>query len=204
MALVLRILLFVFAVALGAVGAFMALRPTPRPLPDPPALVTQMREVTRLETLQVSLYKKVTFSPEPSASDALWKDVINFAAYSIRKPQGRAIVFAEVHLGYDFQSISTSSLQVSGSKVDVVLPPLEVKVELRPGETEVIDSNLDTQETAQLLERARIAFEKEVRADPRLKERARLSAERALRALFLSVGFTEVRFVDQLKQASAG
>jgi hypothetical protein len=204
MALVLRILLFVLAVALGAVGAFFALRPSARPLPDPPALVLQMREVTRLETLDVALYKKVTFSPEPSATDALWKDVINFAAYSIRKPQGRAIVFADVHLGYDFQRIDTTSLQVSGSRVDVVLPPLEVKVELRPGETEVIDSNLDSQETAQLLERARIAFEKEVRADPRLKERARLSAERSLRALFLSVGFTEVRFVDRLTQASAG
>jgi hypothetical protein len=49
-----------------------------------------------------------------------------------------------------------------------------------------------------------VAFEKEVRADPRLKERARQSAERSLRALFLTVGFTEVRFVDQLTQASAG
>ena len=204
MGLVLRILLFVFAVALGAVGAFFALRPAPRPLPDPPALVTQMREVARLETLEVSLYKKVTFSPEPVGTDALWKDVINWAAYSIRTPRGRAIVFADVHLGYDFQRIDTSSLQVSGSRVDVVLPPLEVKVVLRPGETEVIDSNLNSQETAHLLERARVAFEKEVRADPRLKERARLSAERSLRALFLTVGFTEVRFVDRLTQASAG
>jgi hypothetical protein len=81
---------------------------------------------------------------------------------------------------------------------------MEVKVELRPGETEVIDSNLDSQETAQLLERARLAFEKEVRADPRLKDRAQVSAERALRALFLSVGFTEVRFVDTLTPGSAG
>ena len=204
MGLVLRILLFVLAVSLGAVGTFFALRPTARQLPEPPALVTQMREVTRLETLQVSLYKKVTFSPEPGATDALWKDVINWAAYSIRTPRGRAIVFADVHLGYDFQRIDASSLRVSGSTVDVVLPPVEIKVELKPGETEVIDSNLNSQETAHLLERARQAFEKEVRADPRLKERARLSAERSLRALFLSVGFTEVRFVDQLAHASAG
>ncbi len=204
MGLVLRILLFVLAVALGAVGTFFALRPMARPLPDPPALVTQMREVARLETLDVALYKKVTFSPEPNATDSTWKDVINWAAYSIRKPQGRAIVFADAHLGYDFQRIDTSSLRVSGSRVEVVLPPLEVKVELRPGETEVINSNLDSQETAHLLERARLAFEKEVRADPRLRDRARVSAERSLRALFLSVGFTEVRFVDTLTQASAG
>ncbi|MBN1204988.1 MAG: DUF4230 domain-containing protein [Myxococcaceae bacterium] len=204
MGLVLRILLLLVAAALGALGAFALLRPQPRPLPDPPALVLQMREVTRLETLEVSLYKKVNFSPEPTASDALWKDVINWAAYSLRTPRGRAIVFADVHLGYDFQRIDTSSLQVSGTRVDVVLPPVEVKVVIRPGETEIIDSNLDSQETAHLLERARIAFEREVSMDARLKERARQSAERSLRALFLSLGFTEVRFVERLAPASPG
>ena len=201
---VLRILLFVSAVALGALGAYVFLRAPARLLPDPPALVLQMREVTRLETLDVSLYKKVTFSPEPVATDALWKDVINWAAYSLNTPRGRAIVFADVHLGYDFQRIDTSSLQVVGTRVDVALPPLEVKVELRPGETEVIDSNLDSQQTAHLLERARMAFELEAGNDARLKERARQSAERSLRALFLTLGFTEVRFVDHLTPLTPG
>lgn len=201
---VLRILLFIGAVSLGAVGTYFALRPQARLLPDPPALVTQMREVTRLETLEVSLYKKVTFSPEPVATDALWKDVINWAAYSLHTPRGRAIVFADVHLGYDFQRIDTSSLQVVGTRVDVVLPPLEVKVELRPGETEIIDSNLDSQQTAYLLEKARAAFEVEASNDSRLKERARQSAERSLRALFLSLGFTEVRFVERLTPVTPG
>jgi hypothetical protein len=204
MGLVLRIFLFVAAVALGAVGTFFALRPQPRVLPDPPALVLQMREVTRLETLDVSLYKKVSFSQEPTASDALWKDVINWAAYSLHTPKGRAIVFADVHLGYDFQRIDTSSLRVVGSRVDVVLPPLEVKVELRPGETEVIDSNLDSEQTALLLEKARLAFQKEVSFDQRLKDRARQSAERSLRALFLSLGFTEVHFVEKLSPITPG
>ena len=204
MGLILRILLLVAAVALGAVGTFFALRPQPRVLPDPPALVLQMREVTRLETLDVSLYKKVTFSQEPTASDALWKDVINFAAYSLNKKEGRAIVFADVHLGYDFQRIDTSSLRVVGSQVDVVLPPLEIKVELKPGETEVIDSNLDSAQTALLLEQARLAFQKEVNFDQRLKDRARQSAERSLRALFLTLGFTEVRFVEKLSPVTPG
>lgn len=204
MGLVLRILLLVAAVALGAVGTFFALRPQPRVLPDPPALVLQMREVTRLETLDVSLYKKVTFSPEPTASDALWKDVIHFAASSLNKKEGRAIVFADVHLGYDFQRIDTSSLQVVGSRVDVVLPPLEIKVELKPGETEVIDSNLNSEQTAFLLEKARLAFHKEVTFDQRLKDRARQSAERSLRALFFSLGFTEVRFVEKLSPLTPG
>jgi hypothetical protein len=204
MGIVLRLLVLVFAAVIGALGAFIALRPPPKVMPDPPALVTQMREVTRLETLEVSVYKKVSFSPEPGASDALWKDVISWASYGIRNPRGRAIVFAELHLGYDFQRIDTSNLQVSGTRVDVVLPPLEVKVELRPGETEIIDSNLDSQETASLLEKARLAFEREAHNDVKLKQRARNSAERSLRALFLSLGFTEVRFVDKLTPITPG
>ncbi len=203
--LLLRVLFLLIALAAGAVGAFLLLRPKPPALPDTPALVTRVREVARLETLDVSLYKKVEFSPEPQATNSLWKDVINWAAYSINTPRGRAIVFADVHLGYDFGRLDGSSLRVQGTRVDVALPPLEVKVELKPGETEVIGSNLDSAQTTLLLEKAREAFEREVKGDARLKERARRSAENTLRVLFLSVGFREVNVVDVLPPpATAG
>jgi len=201
---VMRFLLLLTAVALGALTTYAFFRPEQPVLPDTPALVSQMREVTRLETLDVSLYKKVDFSPRPQASDSLWKDVVSWASYSLRMPRGRAIVFADVHLGFDFQRIEASSLRVSGTRVEVVLPPLDVRVELKPGETEVIDSNLDSEETAKLLELARTAFEREVRADAQLQQRARQSAERSLRALFLSLGFREVSFVNSIPVGSAG
>lgn len=201
---VLRFLLLLIAMALGALAAYVVLRPQQPVLPDAPALALQVREVARLETLEVSLYKKVDFSPHPEASDSLWKDVLNWASYSLRMPRGRAIVFADVHLGYDIQRIGPASLHIAGTRVDVVLPPLDVRVELRPGETEVIDSNLDSQETAKLLELARKAFEREVKADQRLQDKARQSAERSLRALFLTLGFREVHFVDSLPVSTAG
>jgi hypothetical protein len=203
--LLLRVSFLLVALVAGALGAFVLLRPKPPALPDTPALVTRVREVARLETLDVSLYKKVEFSPEPQATDKLWKDVINWAAYSINTPRGRAIVFADVHLGYDFGRLDGSSLRVQGTRVDVALPPLEVKVELKPGETEIIGSNLDSAETTLLLEKAREAFEREVKADARLKQKARRSAENTLRALFLSAGFREVNVVDVLPPpATAG
>lgn len=202
--LLLRILIPLGAAALGALGAFLLLRPKPPALPDVPALVTQVREVARLETLEVSLYKKVEFSPEPEASNSLWKDVVNWASYTLNTPRGRAIVFASVHLGYDLGRIDATTLRVQGTRVDVALPPLEVKVELKPGETEIIGSNLDSEQTAQLLEKAREAFWREVSSDVRLRERARRSAEQSLRALFYSVGFREVVFVDTLPPATAG
>jgi Protein of unknown function (DUF4230) len=203
--LLLRVLFLVVSLAAGAVGAFLWLRPKPTPLPDTPALVTRVREVARLETLDVSLYKKVEFSPEPQATESLWKDVINWARYSINTPRGRAIVFADVHLGYDFGQLDGSSMRIQGTRVDVALPPLEVKVELKPGETEIIGSNLDSAQTTLLLEKAREAFEREVKGDARLKQKARRSAENTLRALFLSAGFREVHVVDVLPPpATAG
>lgn len=199
-----RVLTVLAAAALGALGAWLVLRPPPPAFPDTASVVQQMREVARLETLDVALYKKVSFTPEPEASDALWKDVIAWARFAIQNPHGRAIVFADAHLGFDFQRFDASNLHVAGTRVDVVLPPLEVQVALRPGETEIIDSNLDSAQTAQLLEKARLAFEREVRSDTRLQERARQSAERSLRALLLTLGFREVRFVPSLPKGTAG
>jgi hypothetical protein len=199
-----RVLTVLLGAALGALGVWLLLRPPPMLLPDTPSVVQQMRDVARLETLDVALYKKVSFTPEPQATDVLWKDVLLWAKHAIENPHGRAIVFADAHLGFDFQRFDASHLQVAGTRVYVVLPPLEVKVELRPGETEVIDSNLDSAQTAQLLEKARLAFEQEVRADSRLQQRARDSAQRSLRGLLLTLGYREVHFVDTLPTATAG
>ncbi|RJS22551.1 DUF4230 domain-containing protein [Corallococcus sp. H22C18031201] len=199
-----RVLSVLAAAVLGAAGTWLLLRPPSPSLPDTPSVVQQMRDVARLETLDVSLYKKVVFTPQPEAQDALWKDVIAWARYTLQDPHGRAIVFADAHLGFDFQRFGPESLRVTGTRVDVVLPPLEVQVSLRPGETEIIDSNLDSAQTAELLEKARLAFEREVREDARLQERARQSAERALRALLFTLGYREVRFVDRLPLGTAG
>jgi hypothetical protein len=49
-----------------------------------------------------------------------------------------------------------------------------------------------------------VAFERDVAADERLKARARASAEQSIRALFLGVGFGEVRFVSDLTGPGAG
>ncbi len=193
----LRNLLLLLALGLGVgAGAMLAARlvPARRPLPDPPAVVTQVREVARLETLHVSLYKKIAFSPEPAAADSFWGDVAGWLRHTFRAPQGKAIVFADAELGLDLAKLGPESLRVEGRKVDLTLPPVRVQVVLRPADTEIIGSNLDSAETAHLFELARRAFEREVEADAALRARARGSAERALRGLLLSLGFEEVTF----------
>jgi hypothetical protein len=200
-----RLLLVVlFGLAAGAgLGLTARLGRRPPALPDPPAVAIRIRELARLETLEVSLYKKVTFSPEPSPADSLWGDVSGWLRHVLRTPRGKAIVFANARLGLDLARLDASSIRVSGREVFVVLPPLRTTVELRPDETEILGSNLDSAETARLLELARAAFERQVDADAALRARARASAERHIEALLRTLGFAAVHFVDALPAGGA-
>ena len=194
------LLLLVLGAALFGVGylvARSAARPAERP-PELPTVVERMREVARLEALEVNVYKKVSYDPEPVASGNVWRDVFAWAKAALAPSHGRAIVFGTVRVGLDLSRLTEQSLGVQGGRVDVVLPPLQTHAEVRPAETEVIRSNLDSAETGQLLELARAAFEQDARNDAALQARARSSAERALRGLLLSLGFREVRFVAAL------
>ena len=117
--------LLVFGLALGA-GLGLALRLARRApaLPDPPAVALQIREVARLETLEVTLYKKVAFAPEPTPADSFWGDVQGWMRHTFRTPRGKAIVFAVARLGLDLSRLDASSVRVAGREAFVVLPPL--------------------------------------------------------------------------------
>jgi hypothetical protein len=82
--------------------------------------------------------------------------------------------------------------------VEVVLPRVQTRIELLPAQTEIIGSNLDSEQTAQLFDAAKNAFEGEVSADKELLQKARASAQQSLRSLFVGLGFAEVEFVEQL------
>ena len=193
----LSLLVLGLGLGLGLFLAWRLLSPRPPP-PDPPAVVEKVRQVARLETLEVQLYKKVTFAPEPTPGDSVWADLAGWVRHTLARPHGKAIVFAVAHVGLDVSRLGPEQVQVRGREVALVLPPLVTRVELRPGETEVIGSNLDSAETARLLELATVAFQREVEADRVLQGRARAAAEQALTALLLQVGVSRVEFVERL------
>lgn len=197
------ILLFgVSAFILGGLAlAWWRASPPPK-LPDGPTVILKMREVARLETLDVTEYKKVSFAPDPPPASSFWKEVKAWAKFNVNPSHGKAIVFAHLHVGLSLAHLDAQHLRIRGAAVELVLPPLETRVELLPGELEVIDSNLSSAETAQLLQLAKDAFEHEAQADPTLQSRAQKSAERALRGLLVTLGFREVRFVPQLPAES--
>ena len=189
----------------GAVAFWALTRHPDAPAPPAaPVVVERMREVARLEALELQVYKKISYAPEPEPTGALWKDVLAWARTSLFPSRGRAIVFGTVHLGVDLSKLDSRRIRIHGGRIEVALPPTVAQVELRPGETEIIASNLDSAQTAQLLELARTAFEREAQADPALQARARGSAERALTGLLLSLGFREVVFVDALPGPGSG
>lgn len=176
----------------------------PRHPPDPPSLIEKVREVARLETLDVTLYKKVDFEPDPEPPSSLPAQIAQWASWTASPPHGKAIVFADVHVGFDLAHLDASSIRSEGRVIWMVLPPTVTTVEMKPGDTEVVSSNLDSAGTAKLLEKAKWEIATDVEKDGTLQLRARDSAERALRAVFLSTGYREVRFVDALPGVPTG
>lgn len=194
----LKLLLFGVAIGVGAALVLSLVTRRPPPVPDPPAVMEQVKDVARLETLEVTLYKKVSFAPDPAPSGSTLGDLGGWLRFTFNAPKGKAVVFAKAHLGIDAAQLDASRVRLEGRVATLALPPVKARVELLPGETEVIGSNLDSEQTAKLFDLAKQAFEREVNADLELQRRARESAERSIRALLITAGFAEVRFVDAL------
>src|SRR6185436_18596377 len=106
----LKVVPWLFAVVAVAVAAAL-LRVERLAAAEPPAVIERIREVQRLEVLEVTVHKKVTFAPE-------------------------------------------------------VVPSV------LPAETEVVASNLDSAQTAAMLESAQGELRASVASDPRLRQRA--------------------------------
>lgn len=191
------------AVAVVAIAAGLGIgqklyAPKPRTQPNMPAVIQQMRTVARLESLDVLLFKKISFSPDPHPTGSMLGDVLSWAKFTLHPPHGKAIVFAEAHLGVDMQKLDAKSVRKVGDTLYVRLPKVAVRVELRPGDTEIIDSSLDSKQTAQLFAVAKEAFSEQVNGDRQLINKAKSSAAMAIQGLLLQAGFRQVRFVDQL------
>jgi Protein of unknown function (DUF4230) len=163
-------------------------------VPDSPAVATRVRDVLRLTTLDVTLYKKISFAPDPVPSGTVWQALYQWARFTVHAPHGRAIVFARVELSYELPADPAAWLSVDRDRARVALPAPHAHVELLPAETEVIDSNLDSAQTAQLLELARVAFQRAAEADPDLRQRADRGARQAIEALLRQLGFHAVDF----------
>src|SRR4029079_7604220 len=109
------------------------------------------REVQRLEVLEVTVHKRITFAPDPKEQATLLGNVIQYARETVAPRRGKAIVFAQARFFVDLRRLKSHQTSVNGDEVRLQLPEPEVEASLMPGETEVITSNLDSADTAALL-----------------------------------------------------
>jgi hypothetical protein len=187
----LKLVPWLFAVAAVAVAAAL-LRVERLAAAEPPTVIERIREVQRLEVLEVTVHKKVTFAPDPAPQPTLLAGVWAYARETVAPRRGKAIVFAQARFFVDLRRVRPEQLHVSGDEVTLELPEPEVEAGLLPGETEVITSNLDSAQTAALLEAAQGELEASVARDARLRARAREAAVRTVTGLLKGLGFRKV------------
>lgn len=183
---------------LGAGAVWYELRVKGTHLPEAQAVTQQIREVAKLETLDVTAYKKIVFTPDAPPSTDMLHDAWNWAVSAVAPAQGKAILFANVHFSLDLARLNEHSVRIKDTRIWLVLPETMATVELKPADTEIIGSTLDSEQTAQLFETARATFERDVGNNRDLKAKAHAAAERAIAALLTKIGFTEVTFVSEL------
>jgi hypothetical protein len=175
-------------------GAAALLRVERLAAAEPPTVVDRIREMRRLEVLEITTHRTVHFAPDPVPQQTLLADVLQYARETVAPRRGRAIVFAEAHFFVDLRKLDEGQVRAQGDEISLVLPDPELDISLSPGETEIIASNLDSAQTASMLESAQGQLRHSLAADPLLKARARAAAERSLGALLRALGFRTVRF----------
>ncbi len=191
----LKLVPWLFMIAAVAVAATL-LRVERLAASEPPAVVDRIRDVQRLEVLQVTVHQKLTFAPDPKPEPTLLAGVLAYARETVAPRRGRAIVFAEARFFVDLRRLRSDQVVVDGDEVTLTLPEPEVETSLLPAETEVIASNLDSAETAQLLDDAQRRLQGTVASDAKLRQRAREAAARTMTALLKGFGFRKVTFAQ--------
>jgi hypothetical protein len=164
---------------------------TPTPTPTPRVVITEIKSLGRLETVQFLMQTVIDLEREPTN---IWGQVFG-------TDQLLLIASGEVVAGFDLAKVREQDITVRGDHVTMVLPP-----------PEILYSRVDNQETY-VYERNTGLFRK---PDPRIETEARQLAEQAMlqraqkgqilrqaetngrlqvEALLRSLGFTDVLLI---------
>lgn len=162
--------------------------------PDAATVVDRLREVSRLEVLDARLTKHVRWQPDPPPSRSLTGDVLEWARSTVFPRRADAMVVGDAHCFVDLRRLTTRDVRRVGDSFEVVLPPVQVAVELLPDETRFLTSSLDAAELSDFLTFARGRLQADAERDTSLSEQAARSAEAQVRTLLQTLGVSgEVR-----------
>lgn len=190
----LALLLTVGGVAAGALLFHQSVRVFSRP--EPGALVEQVKEIARLQTLEVRLTTAVEHVPDPKLASTFTGQLLSWVTYNLRPKKGRALVSGVARLSFDFSQLDASAFRFDKKRVTLMLPPMRTTVDVDLERTQIIASNLNSARTSELFEKGRRSLQMQVEQNQTLQNQARQSARNALQALLTGAGFDEVVFVD--------
>lgn len=201
----LRTAISLFVIAGGAVAGAWFFHQSVRAYsrPEPGALVERVKEVARLQTLEVHLSTTVEHVPDPKIAPTFAGQVVSWVAYNLRAKKGRALVSGVARLSLDLSQLDASAFHFTKDRVTLVVPPVRTSVDIDLERTQIVASNLNSAETAELFEKGRRSLVMQVERNEVLQQRARASAQNALRTLLTGLGFREVVFVDSFDEVEA-
>jgi hypothetical protein len=175
--------------ALGTQVA-QVLHPTPTVLPDPVTIVNQVRNLSRLETIQYSVEKVITAETAQGAFALLFGDKLLLVAHGT------------VIAGIDLGKLKPGDITFSQGVVTVHLPPPEIFAASLDNQKSYVydrttgalthgDTNLETT--------ARRAAEEQIRQaalDDGILYQAQANAETFLTKLIQQLGYRDVQFIE--------
>ena len=166
------------------------LNPTPVIIPDPLTVIYQIRSLARLETIQYSLEKVITVETGQGILEPILGDRLLFVAHGI------------VVAGIDMEKLGPADMWVEQGVLNIRLPAAEVfMATLDNDQSYVYDrqTGILNQGDIHLETQARQAAENailEAALEDGILEQARVNGEAYLYRLFISLGYTDVIFVE--------
>jgi hypothetical protein len=166
------------------------LHPTPTVLPDPVTIVTQMRELSRLETIQFSVEKVITAETAQGALGFLFGDKLIFVAHG------------DVIAGVDLGKLKPGDISIDHGVVTVHLPAPEVFSASLDNQKSYVynrstgalthgDTNLET--TARRVAEDQIH---QAAVEDGILNIAQANTENFLTKLLAQLGYDDVRYIE--------
>jgi hypothetical protein len=166
------------------------LHPTPTVIPDPVTIVSEVRRLARLDTIQYSVEKVITAETAQGPFGFLFGDKLIFVAH------GTAIA------GVDLGKLAPGDISIAGGTVTIHMPPPEIFVATLDNQKSYVynrttgalthgDTNLETT--------ARRAAEDQIRQaalEDGILNQAQANAESFLTRLLAQLGYKDVQFIE--------
>jgi hypothetical protein len=188
--LVLIILLIVFILF----GKFFKIVPQSSvviPLPDNVTVITQIRNIGRLETVSYTLEKVIPYDQD---SNSIWRFLGNHTKLFI--------VHGEVIAGFDLSRLSKEDVKIQGTAITINMPPPQIlQTNLDEAQTHTYDVNqgplglfpeaLDSNTELQILAAAKISL-KDDACKGDILQKASDSARQQFTSFLIELGFKTV------------